>query len=62
MNLKALIFSKGLTQWELCRRIGWHESKLSRIVTGRQSLSPDELQVLAKVLKVSVKELQDAIE
>lgn len=58
MKLKALIFSKGLTQWQLCQRIGWHESKLSRIITGRTSPSPNDLKVLALALGVSPENLQ----
>lgn len=52
MKLKALIYSKGLTQWDIARRLGWTESRLSRFITGRQVPSNGELTALSKVLGV----------
>ena len=50
VNLKALIYSKGLTQWDVCRKIGWNESRLSRVVTGRQCPSDEDLATIFDVL------------
>jgi transcriptional regulator with XRE-family HTH domain len=61
MKLKALIFSKGFTQWQLCQRIGWQESRLSRIITGRMPASPEDIKVLASALGVSPENLQKTL-
>jgi transcriptional regulator with XRE-family HTH domain len=60
-SLKSLIYRHGRSQWEICQELHWPEAKLSRFVTGRRIPSRDDLQALAKVLKISVKELQDGI-
>lgn len=52
MKLKALIYSKGLTQWAIAQRLGWTESRLSRFITGRQIPSDAEVIALSKVLGV----------
>jgi hypothetical protein len=60
--LKTLIFQSGKSQWQICRELNWPEAKLSRFVTGRRVPSPDDLEVLASVLGVSHKELQEALQ
>ncbi len=62
MKLKALIYSKGLTQWAIARRLGWTESRLSRFITGRQIPSDDEFLALSKVLGVPETKLRQLIE
>lgn len=62
MRLKGLIYSKGLTQWAIARRLGWSESRLSRFVTGRQVPSHDEFIALSEVLGVSETKLRQFIE
>ena len=62
MKLKALIYSKGLTQWVIAQRLGWTESRLSRFITGRQVPSDDEFIALSKVLGVSEAKLRQLIE
>lgn len=62
MNLKGLIYSKGLTQWAIAQRLGWSESRLSRFITGRQVPSDDEFIALSKVLGVSDAKLRRLIE
>lgn len=62
MKLKALIYSKGLTQWAIAQRLGWSESRLSRFITGRQVPSNDEFLALSKVLGVPETKLRQLIE
>jgi len=61
MKLKALIYSQGLCQWDIARRLGWTESRLSRFITGRQVPSKDELIALSEVLHISVAKLRQSI-
>jgi transcriptional regulator with XRE-family HTH domain len=61
MKLKALIYSKGLTQWDIARRLGWTESRLSRFITGRQIPSNDELIALSGILGVPEPKLRHLI-
>lgn len=62
MKLKILIYQSGKSQWEICRELQWSEAKLSRFVTGRRTPSQDDLRALARVLKVSIRKLQDALD
>lgn len=62
MKLKSLIYGKGFSQWDVARRLGWTESKLSRYITGRQLPSDDDLQALSGVLEISENELRQIIE
>jgi len=61
MMLKALIYSKGLTQWAIAQRLGWSESRLSRFITGRQVPSDDEFVALSEVLAVPERKLRQLI-
>lgn len=58
---KSLIYRSGKCQWEICRELNWPEAKLSRFVTGRRTPSEDDLKALARVLELSLEELQDAL-
>jgi len=58
---KSLIYRSGKCQWEICRELCWPEAKLSRFVTGRRTPSEDDLKALARVLEISLEELQDAL-
>jgi transcriptional regulator with XRE-family HTH domain len=62
MKLKALIYGMGLTQWDIARRLGWTESRLSRFITGRQVPSDDEFDALSDVLGVPERKLRQLIE
>lgn len=62
MKLKSLIYGKGFSQWDVARRLGWTESKLSRYITGRQLPSDDDLLALSGVLEISENELRQIIE
>jgi transcriptional regulator with XRE-family HTH domain len=61
MKLKALIYSKGLTQWAIAQRLGWTESRLSRFITGRQIPSDAEVIALSKVLGVPEAKIRQLI-
>jgi len=61
MTLKSLIYSKGLTQWDIAKRLGWTESRLSRYITGRQLPSNVDLSSLSSVLEVPENELRRII-
>ena len=58
--LKSLILRHGRSQWQLCRKLGWPEAKLSRFVTGRRVPSQQDIEELAKALEVSSEELRKA--
>jgi transcriptional regulator with XRE-family HTH domain len=61
MKLKALIYNKGLNQWDIAKRLGWTESRLSRFITGRQIPSDDEVIALSKVLGVPEAKIRQLI-
>lgn len=58
---KSMIYRTGKCQWEICRELNWPEAKLSRFVTGRRAPSQGDLRALARVLKVPIKELKEAL-
>jgi transcriptional regulator with XRE-family HTH domain len=58
MNLKSFIYSKGLSQWDVAKRLGWTETRLSRFITGRQVPSEAEVIALSEVLGLSVSKLR----
>jgi len=51
-GLKAILVRKRIKQWELAQKLGIHEAKLSKIMTGR--VEPDESMVrkICKVLDI----------
>ncbi len=59
--LKTLIYKNGKSQWEICRELNWPEAKLSRFVTGRRTPSQKDIEALAKVLGLSIEDLQQAL-
>lgn len=59
--LKSLIYKVGKSQWEICRELNWPEAKLSRFVTGRRVPSQQDIEALAKVLGLSIEDLQQAL-
>jgi transcriptional regulator with XRE-family HTH domain len=62
MKLKGLIYSQGLNQWTEAKRLGWTESHLSRLITGRQVPTNDEFIALSGVLGVPETKLRKLIE
>jgi transcriptional regulator with XRE-family HTH domain len=61
MKLKVLIYSNGFNQWDIARRLGWTESRLSRFITGRQVPSDEELMALSGILGVPKQKLRQLI-
>ena len=61
VRLKAAILAAGLKQYELAHLVGT-ETRLSRIIQGRLTATPDEQLKLAKVLRRPVQELFDTEE
>ncbi|MFS8200103.1 helix-turn-helix domain-containing protein [Streptomyces sp. CWNU-52B] len=45
-ELRALRALAGLTSGEAARRVGWHQSKVSRIETGRSGVKPADVRLL----------------
>ncbi|MFI5618610.1 helix-turn-helix domain-containing protein [Streptomyces sp. NPDC051567] len=45
-ELRALRDRSGLTSGEAARAVGWHQSKISRIETGRSGVRPDDIRLL----------------
>lgn len=52
-RLRELRESKGLSGSELARRLGWSQSRVSRIETARQSLTADDVRAITRMLGVS---------
>ncbi|MDJ0344101.1 helix-turn-helix transcriptional regulator [Streptomyces sp. H10-C2] len=51
----------GLTSGEAARRAGWHQSKVSRIETGRSAARPEDVTVLLDIYGVRDRELRDLL-
>lgn len=45
-ELRALRDRTGLTSGEAARIVGWHQSKISRIETGRSGVKPEDIRLL----------------
>ncbi|MCB5169378.1 helix-turn-helix domain-containing protein [Streptomyces bambusae] len=45
-ELRTLRDRSGLTSGETARLLGWHQSKISRIETGRSGVKPDDVRLL----------------
>ncbi len=45
-ELRALRDRSGLTSGEAARIVGWHQSKISRIETGRSGVKPEDIRLL----------------
>ncbi|MFJ3927611.1 helix-turn-helix domain-containing protein [Streptomyces sp. NPDC090022] len=45
-ELRALRDRSGLTSGEAARIVGWHQSKISRIETGRSGVKPEDVRML----------------
>lgn len=48
-ELRALRDRSGLTSGEAARLAGWHQSKISRIETGRSGVKPEDIRLLLDV-------------
>jgi transcriptional regulator with XRE-family HTH domain len=55
--LKQTIGDKGTTQYEVGKRAGIHESRMSRIVRGHEDATDDEKKAIARALRVPVSQI-----
>lgn len=55
--LRTAMWERNLSQSEVARRAGWHESKLSKIAHGWRDATDDEKKTLAKILRKTVDQL-----
>ncbi|MEU3060442.1 helix-turn-helix transcriptional regulator [Streptomyces subrutilus] len=60
-ELRALRDRSGLTSGEAARLAGWHQSKISRIETGRSGVKPDDIRLLLDVYGEIVSPRQRAL-
>lgn len=60
-ELRRLRDLAGLTSGEAARMAGWHQSKVSRIETGRSSVSPQDVTLLLDLYDVRDKALRDLL-
>ncbi|WP_328459927.1 helix-turn-helix domain-containing protein [Streptomyces sp. NBC_00448] len=60
-ELRRLRDLAGLTSGEAARLAGWHQSKVSRIETGRSSVRPEDVEVLLSVYAVRDGDLRDLL-
>jgi len=42
---------EGLSASELARRLGWHEARAQRILRGETTITGDDIEAIAKVLR-----------
>lgn len=56
-RLVIAILDRDITQTEIAKKTGIHESRLSRIVNGHDEADDDEKKALAKVLRVPLDQL-----
>lgn len=60
-ELRALRTRAGLTSGEAARRVGWHQSKVSRIETGRSGVRPADVRLLLDAYDVRDPELLELL-
>ncbi|MEU9146799.1 helix-turn-helix transcriptional regulator [Streptomyces sp. NPDC048349] len=60
-ELRALRDRSGLTSGEAARIAGWHQSKISRIETGRSGVKPEDIRLLLDVYGAIVSPEQRAL-
>ncbi|GGX78185.1 helix-turn-helix domain-containing protein [Streptomyces minutiscleroticus] len=60
-ELRALRTRAGLTSDEAARRVGWHQSKVSRIETGRSGVKPSDVRLLLDAYDVRTPEVRELL-
>ncbi|WP_328497794.1 helix-turn-helix domain-containing protein [Streptomyces sp. NBC_00414] len=60
-ELRALRALAGLTSGEAARLVGWHQSKVSRIETGRSGVKPTDVRLLLDAYDVRDPELHELL-
>ncbi len=56
-EIKAEMARQDMSQRELASRLGWHQTSVSKRLTGKVALRAHEIEEIAQALKVSVREL-----
>jgi transcriptional regulator with XRE-family HTH domain len=56
-RLRTLRITRGLTQTDLAKLVGSHQTALSQVEVGRRGVSLDQIMKLAKALKVTPDEI-----
>lgn len=60
-ELRRLRDTAGLTSGEVALRVGWHQSKVSRIETGRSGVRPEDVTALLDAYGVRDQRLRDML-
>ncbi|MFF3252738.1 helix-turn-helix domain-containing protein [Actinacidiphila glaucinigra] len=60
-ELRRLRDTAGLTSGEAAQRLGWHQSKVSRIETGRSGVRPEDVTALLDVYGVRDQRLREML-
>ncbi|MCX3063265.1 helix-turn-helix domain-containing protein [Streptomyces beihaiensis] len=60
-ELRALRVQAGLTSGEAARLVGWHQSKVSRIETGRSGVKPTDVLLLLDAFGATDPELRELV-
>ena len=60
IQLKVKIIEICGSQSDFAQKIGVHESTISRVIRGRKSLSPEEIEVWSKALRCDKRILEAA--
>ncbi|MFD3376922.1 MULTISPECIES: helix-turn-helix domain-containing protein [unclassified Streptomyces] len=60
-ELRALRARAGLKSGEAARLVGWHQSKVSRIETGRSGVKPTDVELLLDAYEVRDAELRELL-
>lgn len=60
-EIKKLLIDRGMKQYQLADRLGMRETALSKLLTGRQKLSPEQAAKIASVLGLSADNAAEAV-
>ncbi len=53
-GLRAAVDASGMTRAEICRRLGWGESLMSRFMAGTSGLSFASIDALGELLRLTI--------
>lgn len=54
LDLKKFIVASGISQKQMAKNLGWHESKLTKLVLNKQEAVGSDLQLLARYFQVEM--------
>ena len=58
-NLKQAIFESGIKQRFIANRLGVSETLFSHQIAGRRKMNHEQVKILAKLLKLKIKEIKE---